>query len=691
MHPPFHNTPENMSFAHDKFMAAHHSILNSLAEQIVLLDSNLKITWANNAALNERGISLDKVKGKFCHDAFFGQSAVCDSCKAKQALENGIPCASTILRPDNTRHVIRYIPLLDATKKAYGLAEIQFPSFSQQLGTETFYKQYRINAVRADIWKRAADKSVDEYDLIKQLLSILGEFLAISRASYFEEKNGVIECKEQWCAQEVTSYLGAILPDDMRDAVTNRIDSDVLCLDRDTLARKNVSGFADYFDAHGIVSMLVVQFSQTPPALFSFTDNSSRQWDKDEISLIQETTKIVSMRADHIRIEHENANLEDQLRHTQTLEAIGQLAGGVAHDFNNILGAISGYAEMIHKRTEQSDAKIAKYSSAILAGADKGAILTNQLLAFARRGRIRKSNIDIHAVLNSAQLLLQHTLDRTITIQFQFGATNPNIIGDSTQLQNIVLNLAMNGRDAMPGGGRLTIVTSNGNPPPALYKSPVTVQPDSFVIITVTDTGTGMDEVTKSRLFEPFFTTKDIGKGVGLGLASVYGSVKSHNGYISVESAVGKGTTVAIFLPVDKTVIRQDTLKKPVALAAGTRSIMIVENDDPVRAVCCEMLTSLGYFVTDFSNARDAIEYYRTHAALVHLVITDMIMDTMSGIDCFTELKKINPQVKTILASGYSFESDQQELSKMGIRGFIQKPYNCMQLSQTVTAIMQDL
>jgi signal transduction histidine kinase len=228
----------------------------------------------------------------------------------------------------------------------------------------------------------------------------------------------------------------------------------------------------------------------------------------------------------------------------------------VAHDFNNILGAISGYAEMIKQKFAPGNPKLDKYASAILSGAHKAAELTGQLLAFARRGRYQKLPLDLHELISHTIQLLQHSTGPSIKISRQFSAQYHGIIGDPTQMQNILLSIANNALDAMPLGGSITFTTTNGNIPELLAKSHAETTIGPYVIVSVSDTGTGMDERTKEKLFEPFFTTKDIGKGVGLGLASAYGAVTSHEGLISVDSKPGQGTTVTLFLPVDKSLLQ---------------------------------------------------------------------------------------------------------------------------------------
>jgi signal transduction histidine kinase/ActR/RegA family two-component response regulator len=556
--------------------------------------------------------------------------------------------------------------------------------------SETYFDQSEYNTIRAEIWKVAADKSLTKEKLIGDLLEIVGRFFNITRANYFEATEDAhdVECKVQWCAPEAKPYIG--------EKVSLSYCTELLALSNGLSVRLPASHLppdmtrtaSEYLDRHGIKSLLSMPIDLEEFSFFSFSDNRmERQWSEAEVSLVGEMIRIVSMRMDQLKTEEEKNFLEDQLRHAQTLEAIGQLAGGIAHDFNNILGAISGYAEMIRQKFSAGNPKLEKYSSAILSGAHKAADLTTQLLAFARRGRYQKVCINVHELISHVSLLLQHSLDPGIKVVLRLSAQSTCITGDPAQMQNILINLSMNARDAMPAGGTLTVTTENGDLPELLARTRPDARGGQYVIISVTDTGVGMDRRTKEKLFEPFFTTKDIGKGVGLGLASVYGSVTSHNGFITVDSQVGKGSTISLYLPTDRSVRPSGSAGDNVTRGAGL--VMVVDNDEPIRAVSREMLMEMGYTVVEFESAAPALAYYRTNWQGVDLIVTDMIMEGMNGMECFREMRKINPSAKAVLSSGYSFSAEMSDIVKEGIRGVIQKPFDIIQLSHVVAEALQ--
>jgi CheY-like chemotaxis protein len=279
-------------------------------------------------------------------------------------------------------------------------------------------------------------------------------------------------------------------------------------------------------------------------------------------------------------------------------------------------------------------------------------------------------------------------VDQKTKLVVNLNAENPIIFGDPTQVQNTILNLALNARDAMPRGGTLTFATDNSELDELLRKSHPEAWGGLYVAVHVSDTGVGMDEKTKARLFEPFFTTKDIGEGSGLGLASVYGTVTSHNGFVSVNSELGKGSTITVFLPVADPLGRKSGNAELARIVRGTGSIVIIDNDEPIRAICREMLTVMGYTVSEFASGSQAVEHFRTREISQNLFIIDMIMEDMNGRECFRQLREINPKTKAILSSGYRLETDLPEIAAEGICAVLQKPFDTATLSRIVAQAM---
>jgi PAS domain S-box-containing protein len=388
---------------------------------------------------------------------------------------------------------------------------------------------------------------------------------------------------------------------------------------------------------------------------------------------------------DRKRTEEDLKSSEEKLRHSQKMEAFGQLAGGIAHDFNNMLSVILGAAQLILMEVDPKNTGLKRNADMVIDTTKRAADLTQQLLAFARKGNYTVAALEVHGVIHTVFNLLQHTIDKRIKIIERLSARYNTVMGDYVQLQNALLNLALNARDAMPEGGTLTFSTETIGPGGAVSRDPSEdIEPGSFLRITVTDTGAGMDEKTRLRAFEPFFTTKVPGKGTGLGLASVYGTVKNHNGLIELDSEPGKGTTFTIFLPLALSKAEESKVEVPKAIIKGSAHILIIDDEEDIRTITSEILSKLGYSVVTCKDGIEGTEYYKNHFAEIDVIIVDMLMPRMSGYDCIKYLKRTNPEAKILISSGYSLVSDTQKIISKGIAGFIQKPFQIEELSQTI-------
>ena len=385
----------------------------------------------------------------------------------------------------------------------------------------------------------------------------------------------------------------------------------------------------------------------------------------------------------------DKAVVQEDLLHSQKLEAISQLAGGVAHDFNNILGAISGYAEMIRKKFAAGNPKLEKYCSTILAASRRAAELTAQLLTFARKGAYRMAPYDMHDILNRVIALLRHSFDSAIKIDKDFKAREPMVLADVTQIQTALLNIGMNARDAMPGGGSLTFSTDTITFDDSYKQIDPSIVCGEYVAVTITDTGKGMEEHVKTKLFEPFFTTKDNGKGAGLHLAGAFGTIKAHKGYCAVSSEPGRGSSFKLYLPLIKAEHAAEAEAKVPVSAAGRKKVLVVDDEELMRSIFQEMLTLLGYSVELCASGREAIDVYGKKQDVTSLVIIDMTMGDISGMECFRELKKINPRVKAVIASGYNLNGKREEMTAEGIAGILQKPFETQALDQIVAEAMR--
>jgi len=386
----------------------------------------------------------------------------------------------------------------------------------------------------------------------------------------------------------------------------------------------------------------------------------------------------------------EHEQLEGQLRHRQRMEAIGALAGGIAHDFNNLLAAILGSASLISLAAEP-DGEIQENAELIERAAGRGALLTRQLLGFASRGKLRNTTVDLGEIAGSIAAILERTTHRRIEIAVDRAGDAPYVTGDPAQLEQVVMNLAVNARDAMPRGGRLCIGTdcvdigADGNP------DHVDLAPGRYVRLSVSDDGCGMSAEVKQRAFEPFFTTKPVGEGSGMGLATVYGIVRSHHGSVAIRSQSGAGTEVEILLP-RANIDRVDTSRdRPQKLVHGTGCVLVVDDEQAVRAVIRKTLERLGYQALGVSSGAEALDYLRSHPQQVDLVILDLVMPEMDGRECFRRITALDPAQKVLLATGHSAGQDAYELIEAGAVGVLEKPFSAAELSLSVAAATQQL
>ncbi len=376
----------------------------------------------------------------------------------------------------------------------------------------------------------------------------------------------------------------------------------------------------------------------------------------------------------------EKKMLEVQLIQAQKMEAIGTLAGGIAHDFNNLMMAILGNVSVMLYDMDESHAYYERLKN-MERQIQRGSRLTNQLLGYARKGRYEVRPFDLNELIKESCEAFGRTR-KEIRIHLELMQNLPFIEGDQSQIEQVLLNLCVNAADAMPAGGNLYITTSD-LAHHEIAGRPFQVRPGRYVLLTLKDTGIGMHQETVERIFDPFFTTKEMGRGTGLGLASVYGIVKAHGGYIEVESEPGCGTTFRLYLPA--------TEERPLVLVEdsgqiqkGSGTILLIDDEETVLDVGSQMLERLNYQVLKAECGQQAIETYAARQREIDLVILDMIMPDIGGGEVYDRLKEINPAVRVLLSSGYSIDSEAKEIMKRGCNGFIQKPFNMLELSRKI-------
>jgi PAS domain S-box-containing protein len=381
--------------------------------------------------------------------------------------------------------------------------------------------------------------------------------------------------------------------------------------------------------------------------------------------------------------------LEEQLLQAQKMEAIGRLAGGVAHDFNNLLAIILGYSDLLRDAIP-AEGPAQKHLAEIRKAGDRAATLTRQLVAFSRKQVLELKVFDLNAVVIENYKMLRRLIGEDVELLLQPDSQATPVKADAAQMEQVVMNLAVNARDAMPKGGRLTIETANVVLDATQVHRRVTMPAGAYVMLAVTDSGVGMDPATQARIFEPFFTTKEKGKGTGLGLATVYGIVKQSGGYIWVYSELGQGTTFKIYLPRAEEPIEPEPAnnKIPAASLRGTETVLLVEDEESVRKLAAHCLREQGYTVLEASTGAEALELARGHAQTIHLLVTDVVMPGMGGRDLADQLLVARPEARVLYVSGYTGNAIVHHgILEPGLF-LLSKPFRPLELAQKVREVL---
>ncbi|HEX3821300.1 MAG TPA: PAS domain S-box protein [Candidatus Sulfotelmatobacter sp.] len=383
----------------------------------------------------------------------------------------------------------------------------------------------------------------------------------------------------------------------------------------------------------------------------------------------------------------ERRALEDQFRQAQKMEAVGRLAGGVAHDFNNLLMVISGYAEVILAKLPL-DHPLHEKGRAIQQAADRATTLTRQLLAFSRKQLLELKLVDVNAIVQDMERLVRPLIGENVELVTVLSPKAAHTRADAGQLEQVLMNLVVNAKDAMPGGGKLIIQTRNVVIDERDRPEQQFIRPGSYVTLSVSDTGMGMDKETQSRIFEPFFTTKEKGKGTGLGLSTVYGIVKQSGGYVMVQSEQGRGTVFHIYLPQAEGTLEKQTAPTPATALGGTETVLLVEDEESVRQLVRDTLAAKGYQMLEAESGESGLSAAANHQGKIDLVITDVVMPGMSGRDLVKQLLHARPETKVLYLSGYTEDAIVSDGSIESGTAFLQKPFSLQNLSRKVREVL---
>jgi signal transduction histidine kinase/ActR/RegA family two-component response regulator len=405
--------------------------------------------------------------------------------------------------------------------------------------------------------------------------------------------------------------------------------------------------------------------------------------DRLKIEVKETTSELKEETADRKLAEQALVESEKRLQHSQKMEAIGTLAGGIAHDFNNLLTAIIGNAQLALAGLRPDD-ELCDRLIEIEHSGKRAAELTRQLLIFSRRERLEPRTLDLNDTIRPFAEMLRRIIGEDIDLRFKAAADLSTVFANPGQMEQVLMNLAANARDAMPGGGELIIETHNVTIDERYCRTHPYIRTGKYVRISVTDTGSGMDADTQRRIFEPFFTTKEVGKGTGLGLALAYGIIKQHEGIIEVYSEVGHGTTFKIYLPAQVEAVEEKLDETQPVLRGGAETILIAEDDETLQRLLTGMLTGLGYNVILTHDGKAAVETYSNRRDEIDLLILDMVMPRMGGREAYERIRTLRGEVPVIFMTGYSAEMAQTRFVLETGATFIQKPYGIAALGNKV-------
>jgi signal transduction histidine kinase/ActR/RegA family two-component response regulator/HAMP domain-containing protein len=432
---------------------------------------------------------------------------------------------------------------------------------------------------------------------------------------------------------------------------------------------------------HGVVNGVTIAIPTRgqPFGVLGVHTTRRREFTPDEVQFLLAVANAIGIAADRL-------SLEEQLRQSQKMESIGQLASGVAHDFNNMLTIIQGHSSSLLARPTLPS-ELLEPVQAIYFAAERAAGLTRQLLMFSRKNVMQPKPLDLREVVGNMTKMLGRLLGETITLEFEPLARLPLVHGDSGMIEQVVMNLAVNARDAMPKNGKLIVAVE----PVFVGAAYAEMHPDArsgnFIRLRVADNGCGMDATTMSRIFEPFFTTKEVGKGTGLGLATVYGIVKQHEGWIEVNSEPGKGTTFDVFFPVTGEMApdAKIEIRSTSPVPGGTETILIVEDEPILREMARDILENYGYKIIEASSGREAFDVWSQRTGKIDLLLTDMVMpEGVSGVELAEKLLAEKPDLKIVFTSGYAANEVSSAMLEKIRANFLQKPYAHKELARTV-------
>ncbi|MCA9664368.1 MAG: PAS domain S-box protein [Myxococcales bacterium] len=673
--------------------ATLQAFIDALPEPALLVDEDFKLLRANRALYRSLETNAAEAVGRTLREFLPEPVAELRARYVTESIARG-----KMLRFDDQRGARSFfnhvVPVADAQGR-HGKAAIFALEVTERVAAEEALRfEAGFRRVLGDVTRDLIPRTVDEIDDgIVRGLAAVGEFIDADRCYIFrfDLHDATMSNTYEWCRAGIKpqqSNLQRLPLDDFAEVVEPMRELNSLWI-------PDVSAIPDStsrreFEAEGIRSLALVPIAFHGECVgfvgFDFV-RARRELGGDVINLLEFASATLSRTLERKAAEEQKRALEERLRQSQKLEAIGRLAGGVAHDFNNMLCAIIGYADILSD-SATADKATRDAIDQINIAADRAAELTGQLLAFSRKQMVEPKVVGLGSIIKRLHPMLSRLIGEHIVLRTTIAPRLGRVRIDPSQVEQIVLNLAVNARDAMPRGGELAIETSDVILDAAYCRTRADVTPGNYVLLAVSDTGDGMSAQTQARLFEPFFTTKELGRGTGLGLSTVYGIVEQSGGSIEVDSELGRGTSFKVYFPRVDAELAPKTGPGRRGYADGSETVLVVEDEKIVRTLASRLIARLGYNVLQAASGDEALKLVEKHDGTIDLLMTDVVMPGMNGRDLAERVVERLPHIKVLYSSGYT----QDVIASHGVIDedvrFIAKPYTLRSLAERIREVL---
>ena len=622
------------------------NVLASIQDGISILDTEFNIVRVNPRLESIMAHAMPVV-GKKCFEAYHGLCAPCPICPARETLKTGEPASEVV-------------PVSEPNGEGIAWVEINtFPLVDSETGKIEGVVEHARNISGRRRVEDALRESEERY-----------------RTLFDQSKDGVYMTTLDGKLLEANQAYLDLFGFTKEEAQ----ELDILEIYPEPAA-ENRQRFRDAIEKTSSVKDYEIQLKTKDGRLIDCLSTSTLKRGPDGTILGYQGI---------VRDITEYKQLQNELIQAQKMEGIGALAGGLAHDFNNILTVVHGYAELLISDHDDGDPRLNDLYK-IVEAAKAGSELVRSLLAFSRKSEIEQRPMNLNKQVEQMGKLLSRTIPKMINIETSLSAAPATITADPGQVGQVLMNLAINAKDAMPDGGTLTIETRNIMVDDEYCSTRLRLRPGAWVLLTVSDTGCGMNEETLDHIFEPFFTTKEVNVGTGLGLAVVYGIVKQHGGEIMCSSELGRGTTFSVYLPaLEQHEPGPEATTVKDLPAGGNETILLVDDEASILSLGIKMLNRAGYTVLTASDGRAALEKYEQRGADISLVILDLVMPEMGGKQCLEKLLEMDPKAKVIISTGYSMDEQTKEVAESGARGLVRKPFQVSQMLKTLREVLDN-